>query len=848
MLARAALATSALCALLLRTLAPVEAASPTVQVDPRIVKLIKTACGDEHVVVKPTPAPSGAQHVPAMLLLLAQAESTPTPAASASASPAPSGAPPTAAPTPTASPLPKAPPGPVELVPPAPQGTFFPTPPPAPTPTPPGATATGPVYLVAPSGTPPAIPAVGGSARPRPPPTAPPQTGPTPVPTLGPFQMAIAADHIHAWNNDQHQPGDAIGNVHIFYSEGQLIGDRAHFDGDHTITISGHTYLINRNQDSILYADLITFDTRTRRATLINGRGESTEAVQRGKIHYSAQSLNTDDSGVTHGERASFTTCENPHGGYHIESRQLDVYPNNKLIARKAVVFLGPLAILYLPFLVIPLRQLQDPRRPTSFLPLLGYSQLEGYYVKMKLGFNPSDTYYGYYRFDYMSKRGLGLGYSAFFGTKSQRRFATFDGYTIDDRLAGARETNATLTETEYFSNRLKGTISAQYTGDYGPGISLPAQWNINAVLARTGRASTETLTFSRQTQGALSDSYNIGFVDSITLSPSLSERVNVTYGKFATPGVSTDTLHLQDQVHWTTKAADYDINYDKTDNSSPGLGLDRLPELQVLPHINFHNYRFPFQASLTMGEYAEPKNGFATQRAELHFTQPVTLKLGASDFNATEDIRQDYYGTGDAKATEMQNMQLTTPLGNHIVNAITYSESHPIGPADVPFQTLDRLSGGLHTAQETLRIFNGDVYLLQIGAATNFDRQAQALTYQLTMRPSMRSYLLLGGSYVPGPGNGFFATNVQAITGLGRDTTLQFSTNVDWKNRARLENKTMYLSKIIGNCYRTDLSYNQDLKAWNFAIAILAFPNQAIGGQIGTFNPTAIIPGGLNY
>src|ERR1700692_328000 len=110
MLARAALATSALCALLLRTLAPVEAASPTVQVDPRIVKLIKTACGDEHVVVKPTPAPSGAQHVPAMLLLLAQAESTPTPVASASASPAPSGAPPTAAPTPTASPLPKAPP------------------------------------------------------------------------------------------------------------------------------------------------------------------------------------------------------------------------------------------------------------------------------------------------------------------------------------------------------------------------------------------------------------------------------------------------------------------------------------------------------------------------------------------------------------------------------------------------------------------------------------------------------------------------------------------------------------------------------------------------------------------
>jgi hypothetical protein len=846
--ARAALATFALFALVLRVAAPVWAQPPApaaLQLDPRIVNLIKTGCGDEHVVAKPTPPP-GAMQIPDKIMLIAQAEPSPTLAPEGSAAPT-AAASATPAPTPSPTPLPSALPRPGELVPPAPQGTYFPTPPPPPTPAPPAASSTGPVYLVTPTGPPPAIPVAGGSATPRPLPTAPVQAGPTPVPTLGPFQMAVAANHIEGTNR-AHEPWDADGNVHVFYSEGQLIGDRAHYDGDHTITVSGHTYLINRNQDSILYADGINFDTRTRRATLLNGHGESTEGVQRGKIHYSAQELNAYNNGVSHGDRASFSTCENPHGGYHIEARTIDVYPGSKLIARKAVVFLGPLAILYLPFLVIPLREFTDPRRPTSFLPLIGYSQLEGYYVKMRLGFNPSDTYYGYYRFDYMTKRGLGLGYSAFFGTKSQRRFATFDGYTIDDRLAGGRQTNATLTETEYFSERLKGTFSAQYTGDFGPGITLPASWNINAVLAHTGRASTETLTFSRQTQGSLSDSFNLGFVDSITLSPSLSERINVTYGKFGAAGLSTDTLHLQNLLHWTTKAADYDINYDKTDNSSPGLALDKLPELQVLPHINFHGFRFPFQLSLTAGYYTEPTNAFSTPRMELHYTQPVTLKLGVSDFTATEDIRQDYYGTGDAKATEMQNMQLTTPIGKHIVNAIIYSENHPIGPADVPFQTLDLLSGGSHQAQETIRIFNGDVYLLQIGAATFFNRQAQALTYQLNLRPSLRSSVLLGGSYVPGPGNGFFATNVQAITGFGRDTTLQISSNVDWKNHMRLLNKTVFLSKIIGNCYRTDLSYNQDLKAFNFAITILAFPNQAIGGQIGTFNPSSIIPGGLNF
>jgi|GEM_PF-452653 len=847
---RAALATFALCAMFLRILAPTEAQPAAIQVDPRIVELIKTGCGTEHVAVRPTPEPSAPFHMPQKIVLLAQAEASPSPAPTGTTSPGPSVASPTPAPTPTASPLPNAPPGPAQLIPPTPSGSPFPTAPPPPSPSP-VPNSSGPVYLVSPTGPPPTIEPAGGRTISAPRSSGPSQIAPTPVPssvpTLAPFQMAVMFDRGEGWNREG-QPADAIGNVHIFYSEGQLVGDRAHYDGDHTITVTGHTYLINRNQDSILYADSITFDTRTRRATLVNGHGESTEGVQRGKIHYTARELNALNTGVSHGEHASFTTCENPHGGYHIEARQLDVFPNSRLIARKAVVFLGPLAILYLPLLVIPLREYQDPRRPQSFLPLIGYSDLEGYYVKMRIGFNPSDTYYGYYRFDFMTRRGLGLGYSAFFGTNNQRRFATFDGYTINDRLAGGRQSNATLNETEYFSNRLKGTFSFQYQGDYGPGITLPVQWNINAVLARTGVGTNEQLTFSRTTQGALSDNYNLGFLDSVNISPQMSERINITYGKFDSGGISSENLHLESDTHWSTKAADYDATYDKTDSNTSGLALQRLPEITVNPHINFHGFRFPFQANLTLGEYAEPSNAFSTSRAELHFTEPVTLKLGKSDFNATEDIRQDYYGTGDAKATESQNMQLTTPLGNHIVNAIIYSENHPIGPADVPFQTLDRLSGGSHNAQETLRIFNGDVYLLQIGASTFFNRQAQALTYQFTTRPSLRSYLLLGGSYVPGPGNGFFSTNVQGITGLGHDTTLQFSTNVDWKNKGRLVNKTMYLSKIIANCYRTDLSYNQDLKAWNFAISILAFPNQAIGGQIGTFNPTAIVPGGLNY
>jgi hypothetical protein len=739
--------------------------------------------------------------------------------------------------TPTPIPIQPVPPNPGLLIPPTPSstGTSVPSPPPLPSPS--SRASAGPVFLTRPSGAP-SSPSP-SEAAPSPGPSAP---SPTPVPTLGPYQIVTIADTISG-STENHQPADLTGNVHVFYEEGQIVGDRAHFDGDHTIVLMGHTYLVNRNEDSILYADSISFDTISRRATLENGRGESFQGVQQGKLHYTAQQLTARNNGVTHGERASFTTCENPHGGYHVEARTLDVFPGDRLIARKAVVFLGPLAIFYLPVLVIPLRTVNDFRRQASFLPVIGYDQAEGFYVKARIGFAPSPTYYGYYRVEYFTKRGLGLGYDAFIGTKNNTRQITIDSYTINDRTQDARLTNATVSDTENFSNRLRGQFGADYQGDFGPTISLPASFNITGSVTHQGNASSENLTFSRFLQGQLSDNLNFGFVDTLALSRTLQQQINVTYAKYNSQLSSTNTLHLTGTTHYASPFADFNLNYDKTDYSQTPFGYDRVPELQILPHLNYSHLAFPPQVQLTLGDYTEPQNHFNTGRAQLDFNEPIYMKVfGNSDFSANYHLTQDYYATGDAKAFDQQNASLSTPIGQHIVNSITYNEQHPIGPSDVPFQLFDRLSPGSHGAQDVLRFFNRDIYSLSLATGTNFDRSAQPVSYQLTMKPSPRSYLVVGGFWSPGAGNGFGTTNVQVITPFGRDTSLQFTTNVDWKNKGRLEDKNIYLSKVIGNCYDLQFAYNQDLKQFNFNVVILAFPGQAAGFGFGG-QPTPIIP-----
>ena len=758
---------------------------------------------------------------------------------------------PTAAGSPTATPIPipPVPPGGgigSQIIPPTPRGSGSPTPSPNPLPTAiPSSDASAPVYLIRSS--PPPINPKGASPSPG---LASPTPKPTSIPTLKPNDVVTIADHLDG-STDSDKPSDLTGNVHIFYTEGQIVGDRAHYDGDHTIVVSGHTYLLNRAQDSILYGDKISFDTRTRRATLLNGQGESTEGVSTGKLHYQAVTLNAHSDGISHGDRANFTTCENGHAGYHVEARTIDVTPGDKLVARKAVVYLGPTAVFYIPLLVIPLIAAEVGQRTTSFLPLIGYNSLDGFFIKLRIGFGTTNTYYGYYRIEYFTKRGLGLGYTAYIGAKDAHRYTTIDSYTIKDHVVDERQTNVNIQDVETFTKRLRAQFGINYVGDFGSGISLPASENITGSLVHQGNASTENLTFSRFMQGKQQSTLNIGLSDSITLSKELQQQFQFAYSTFASPLSASDTFHIESNTHLFTKLADYNLTYDKTDYSSNPFGFDKLPELQILPHFNYGDFKFGPQVTLTGGDYTEQQNHFNTSRFQAQINESVYTKVfGDSDFSANYNLTQDYYGTGDEKAFDQQNAALTTPIGNHIVNSVTYNEQHPIGPTDVPFQLFDHLSGGSHSAQDVFRFYNKDVYSLSLSDGTTFaPGAAQSITYQLNYRPSLKSYLVIGGYYQPGPGLGFNTTNVQTITPFGKDTTLEFSTNVDWKNHNRLEDKNIYLSKTVDQCYNILASYNQDTKQFSFNIVILAFPGQSAGfGFGGQSGASPIIPQNLSF
>ena len=112
------------------------------------------------------------------------------------------------------------------------------------------------------------------------------ESRPSGAPTLAPGYVAVISDK---WtgNRARGQPSDAIGNVHVFYGDEEIVGEHAHFDGERTITMTGHPFLVNHEHKDVLTADVITFDTVSETAKLTNGQGASDEGVQRGLVHFS---------------------------------------------------------------------------------------------------------------------------------------------------------------------------------------------------------------------------------------------------------------------------------------------------------------------------------------------------------------------------------------------------------------------------------------------------------------------------------------------------------------------------------------------------------------------------------
>lgn len=250
------------------------------------------------------------------------------------------------------------------------------------------------------------------------------------------------------------------GNISIVYKDMVLTCDRivVHLD-TRDADAEGNVRITQK--DAYFTGERIRYNFDTRKGDIIKGYVNARPFF--GKADSLEKLANKDQFNL---QRGYVTTCDfdNPH--YRIQSREVKIYLDDKIVAKHILVFVGNVPVFYLPYYVQPLK---DTKTHITIIP--GESKEWGYYALTAYRFYIDDNHKGDILLDYRSKHGLGEGINYYYDTKSWGDGAFKFYYTHENDKLAFKPSGEVMTRYRY---------QARHRWDMGQGLDTLATLEFN--------------------------------------------------------------------------------------------------------------------------------------------------------------------------------------------------------------------------------------------------------------------------------------------------------------------------------------------------------------------------------
>ncbi|MDR7419832.1 MAG: hypothetical protein QN178_13095 [Armatimonadota bacterium] len=491
----------------------------------------------------------------------------------------------------------------------------------------------------------------------------------------------------------------ASGDVVVVYQDVTITADHLRADletndvraeGRVTIEVSGY-----RARGAAL-----DYNLTTRRGRIDQAATEYTSPYVRGTIHVRAQVVEGTLGGATTGRSAFCTTCEGPNPVVYLTAGELSFYPNDRIVGRRVSVWIGGRRIITWPYFLIHLRE----RRASRLLPVVGYSEIEGYFLKTFYSYALTPDHYGYLRLDLMER--LGTGY----GLEHAYRLAAGSGtlflYRLQNKQTGGPDTRLTLNHEQRLGD-VSARLYADFLTRYDPVFPSTDVYVALDTFTRTASSSTTVYQnyFGFDIGPFRSSTYLARVLHTQQISPVFSVEITGDLSRVSgAMGVDDElaprlTLRYRGTGYLATLVADGRIDLDG-DRFPFDLrfGTERLPELTVmLDARNLVGTRLVYQTQAALGRFREALFGGTTDavRADGMITlSGVLLESGAGILDLRAQIRGSYYSTGDARGFVSGRLVYTRLLGTHWEAQTGISYQDQIGRTPFAFdQALGRVA-----------------------------------------------------------------------------------------------------------------------------------------------------------
>ena len=336
------------------------------------------------------------------------------------------------------------------------------------------------------------------------------------------------------------------GNVVVRLKDGSIRADEMTVDEKNN-SLAAFGRVVLDDDGTVITGTALYYDNDNEYFEMLHPQGKTTAEDIEGDVYYIGErAWGTRDRFSIY--KGTFTTCEPTcRNEAHFTAKYIKVYPDSKIIARKAVFFMGSQRVWFMPYYKYSLR---DKER---YMPQFGYTEEEGWYVKSKYPYLATAAATGYLLLDYMSKKGTGLGSEHNYTSKKLGGNGYNKFWTVNEKDSGRVSTDITQWQEFKIGDKTSGRVNFTRSRSY----------NIYRDRSRLNRTSLQ-FNLSRNIPQKRSDS----------IAYTMTENVSTT-----TSSNSSLTLHQQ---YYLPKNFNFDYNLLIQNNQSGTNPEDEEAELRT--------------------------------------------------------------------------------------------------------------------------------------------------------------------------------------------------------------------------------------------------------------------------
>ncbi len=517
------------------------------------------------------------------------------------------------------------------------------------------------------------------------------------------------------------------GNVHARYRGYDLFAN--HIEGDlatDVFSLTGKASVVGL--DAVITGDWVTVDFKDDSFRSGQANAQLRPGFLKGRVEDDVYVWGKESDGTRreiHSHDGGLTTCNLAEPHWLLDSKNLTIRPEKRLILRKVAVKALGRTLLRLPYISIPLDQ-----RRERYTPEVGHSELEGYFVKTRWGIPVSgpqilDTY-----LDYYSR--LGTGYGARYGYS----FSNAEGYLRAFALAGQTNTLEIVSDHRQRLGPMELSLQNNYQRSNVFNAPENTSWTTRAQLLIPRGADVTRLTYARYDNEAgafrttnetwgLIDQRRFGLRTRTSLDLKWTRSDSRTGGGGSTERQTVDVrFRAQHDVKQAVIETEYQRAIPVGETNNFASAADRTPVISIKSDSRRlfgerSSFAIPFSTELSVGEFGLAQGGGHVTRTffDLNVNKPdrPSERFGVAFLGR---FRQGIYSDDTAQ----YSLQLGTTLRYRIEGdkgiRLQYSYLKPRGftplaidrvgeyqlaTADVSFRAAPRLSLGVQTGYDFL-------------------------------------------------------------------------------------------------------------------------------------------------